>query len=221
MKSAERKIQLAVDMLMVCILLLQMSYSIAGELIHEITGIAFFVLFIVHHILSRKYTKALVKGKHNAEKIIKLIVDIMLFIIIIAMMLSAMPISKHIFTFLGLSRYASAGRTVHLLGAYQGFALMSLHIGFHFNFILAKIIKDKKKKIITYAVMAVLSAAGLYFFISEGIYKYMLLISRFVFFDTSGGLPLFITKYLLIMTMFASCGFTVMNLTKRKGRKNS
>ena len=69
MKSADkRKMQIAVDILMAAILLIQMSYSLAGELLHEITGIAFFALFICHHILVRSYTKALFKGKRTAEK---------------------------------------------------------------------------------------------------------------------------------------------------------
>ena len=40
--KAKRKMQIAVDVIMTAILLVQMSYSIAGELLHEISGIAFF-----------------------------------------------------------------------------------------------------------------------------------------------------------------------------------
>jgi len=56
-------------------------------------------------------------------------------------------------------------------------------------------------------------------FIHEEIYKYMFLINQFVFFDTTGGLPLFILKYILIAAMFTTIGYGIINVTKR--RKNN
>ena len=217
--GSKRKLQIAVDIIMSAILLLQMSYIIAGELIHEITGISFFVLFIAHHILSVNYTKALFKGRKSAEKTVKLIVDIMLFIIIIMMMLSAVPISKYIFSFIGLERLSAAGRTVHLFGAYWGFALMNLHIGFHLDRALMKPLKDKKKKPPVTAALCILFIAGAAMFIKEGIYNYMFLVNRFVFFDESAGILIFLVKYILIGAMFAVLGFAVMSALKKKSEK--
>ena len=194
--AAKRKTQITVDVLMTCIMLLQMSYSIAGEFLHEILGIVLFCLFIVHHVLSYSYTKALFKGKRTAEKIF-----------------SAVPISKHVFTFLDASSLSSVGRIVHLLGVYWGFALMSLHLGFHLDYLLPKALKKKRPAAI---IMALLSIAGLICFIHEGIYRYMLLINQFVFFDTTGGLPLFLLKYILIAAMFATVGYGIISLTKRR-----
>ena len=45
----------------------------------------------------------------------------------------------------------------------------------------------------------------------------MLLIDRFVFLDTRGGLPLFLIKYILIGGMFAVTGYGILTLLK--GRK--
>ena len=201
---------------MLCILLLQMSYSIAGELLHEILGITLFCLFALHHILSFPYTKALLNGRHSADKILRLIVDILLTADILTMMLSAVIVSKHLFTFLGISSFSDFGRTSHLLGAYWGFALMSVHLGFHLDFMLHRIMQNQLKKTAAYAIMFVLAAAGLVCFIHEGIYKYMLLINRFVFFDTTGGLPMFLIKYVPIMCMYAVIGYVIMSLTKSK-----
>ena len=214
--KTKRKIQITVDVLMLGILLLQMSYSIAGELIHEILGIALFILFLLHHILSVSFSKALVKGKQSHEKILKTVVDILLTVDILALIFSAVLVSKHVFTFLGISTLSSLGRTVHLLGSYWGFALMSLHLGFHLDFILPKTLKKKRPAAI---IMILLSIAGLVCFIHEEIYKYMFLINQFVFFDTTGGLPLFILKYILIAAMFTTIGYGIINVTKR--RKNN
>ena len=216
MKSADkRKIRIAVDILMAAILLIQMSYSLAGELLHEITGIAFFALFICHHIIVRSCTKALFKGKRTAEKAAKITVDILLLIIMLIIMASALPISKYLFKFLGISGFSSVGRTAHLLGAYWSFALMNIHIGFHLDAMLNKAVKSKKAA--ATASLCSVFAAGLFFFIHEGIYRYMLLIDRFVFLDTRGGLPLFLIKYILIGGMFAVTGYGILTLLK--GRK--
>lgn len=216
--KTKRKIQITVDVLMLGILLLQMSYSIAGEVLHEILGIALFILFLLHHILSVSFSKALVKGKQSHEKILKTVVDILLTADILALMFSAVLVSKHVFTFLGISTLSSLGRTVHLLGSYWGFALMNLHLGFHLDFMLHRVMY-KRKKTAAYAIMLTLAAAGLVCFMHEGIYKYLLLINRFVYFDTDGGLPLFILKYILIAAMFTTIGYGIINVTKR--RKNN
>ena len=216
--KTKRKIQITVDVLMLGILLLQMSYSIAGELIHEILGIALFILFLLHHILSVSFSKALVKGKQSHEKILKTVVDILLTVDILALIFSAVLVSKHVFTFLGISTLSSLGRTAHMLGAYWGFALMGLHLGFHLDFMLHRVMHDKRKKTAAYTVMLALAAAGLVCFIHEEIYKYMFLINQFVFFDTTGGLPLFILKYILIAAMFTTIGYGLINVIKR--RKN-
>jgi len=215
----KRKLQIAVDVLMTCNLLVLMSYLIAGELLHEILGIIMFALFIAHHILSFGYTKALFKGKRSADKTVKIIVDILLTVAVIAQMVSAMTVSMHVFTFLGLDKFSGVGRTVHLLGGYWGFALMSLHLGFHLDFMLKKPMKDKKRRTVIIIIMALSFCAGLAVFIKEGIYNYMLLKSQFVYFDVEGGLLLFLLKYLLIMCMFAVIGYAVMALCKIK-KKN-
>lgn len=201
---------------MIGIMLLLMSYSIAGKLIHEILGISLFVLFVLHHILSVNFTKALFKGKPTAEKTLKVVIDILLTVDVLALMVSALFISNHVFTFLGLHHFAAIGRTLHLLASYWGFALMSLHLGFHLDLVLHKAMKEKRKKTAAIAIMIVLSAAGLVCFIYEGIYKYMLLMNQFVFFDTTGGLPLFLLKYMLMAAMFATIGYGMIRLVKRR-----
>ena len=214
--ASKRKMQITVDVLMTAVLLLQMSYSIAGELFHEISGIAFFVLFILHHILSFSYTKALFKGKKSADRVLKSIVDCLLFIIYICMMISAVPLSKYIFTFLGIGAFSGISRSVHMLGAYWGFALIGIHIGFHLDIMLKKPLRDKKKKPFVIAALCAVFSAGLILFIKEGVIKYMLFINQFVYFDESYGLALFLLIYILIGGMFAVAGYLLIHILQRR-----
>ena len=63
----KKRIQLIIDITMAVLLPLLMAYSLIGEAFHEVVGTAIFVLFIVHHILNRKWYGALFKGKYTAR----------------------------------------------------------------------------------------------------------------------------------------------------------
>lgn len=221
MKTAsKRKIQIIVDVLMTAVLLVLMSYSIAGELIHEILGISLFILFTAHHIFSLNFTKALFKGKITPTKIIKIICDILMVIFMLIMLLSALSVSKYVFAFLGINFLSALARNAHTFGAYWLFALISIHIGFHLDFMLAKPMKNKKKKTVVLLTASALFLSGLVVLFKEGIYNYMFLINKFVFFDTRGGILLFILKYISIMCMFSIFGLALLKFTKiKKGEK--
>ncbi len=221
MKTAsKRKIQIIVDVLMTAVLLVLMSYSIAGELIHEILGISLFILFTAHHIFSLNFTKALFKGKITPTKIIKIICDILMAIFMLIMLLSALSVSKYVFAFLGINFLSALARNAHTFGAYWLFALISIHIGFHLDFMLAKPMKNKKKKTVVLLTVSALFLSGLVVFFKEGIYNYMFLINKFVFFDTRGGILLFILKYISIMCMFSVFGLALLKFTKIKKGEN-
>ena len=51
-----------VDLLMTVVLILLMAYFLPDQEIHEWLGAGMLVLFIVHHILNRKWLKALNRG---------------------------------------------------------------------------------------------------------------------------------------------------------------
>ena len=55
-------LKIIVDILMTAALLLLMSYSLFGEAAHEWAGTVMFVLFVVHHILNRRWRQSLFKG---------------------------------------------------------------------------------------------------------------------------------------------------------------
>ena len=53
---------------MTVLLLLLMTYERIGGAVHEWLGISIFVLFVLHHILNIKWTRALFKGRYSAFK---------------------------------------------------------------------------------------------------------------------------------------------------------
>ena len=77
---AKRHLRLSVDVLMTLILPLLMAYSLIGEAFHEIAGTAMMVLFIVHHILNRRWYGALFKGKYTAARVFRMVLDSLLLV---------------------------------------------------------------------------------------------------------------------------------------------
>lgn len=64
------KLKTATDLLMSVALLLLMAYEqIGGQATHEWIGMGMFVLFILHHILNRKWIKNLFRGKYTALRV--------------------------------------------------------------------------------------------------------------------------------------------------------
>lgn len=58
------RIKIIVDLLMTVLLMLLMAFELIGREEHEWLGVGMFAAFVVHHILNRKWTAHLLKGKY-------------------------------------------------------------------------------------------------------------------------------------------------------------
>ena len=59
------KLKICIDILMTAALLFLMPYELVGRAAHEWIGTEIFLLFILHHILNRKWTAHMFKGKYT------------------------------------------------------------------------------------------------------------------------------------------------------------
>ena len=199
---------------MIAALPVLMSYMLAGETLHEIVGTAMLAAFIAHHILNRKATAAMFKGKQTPARIVNAALNIILFVVMILLPVSGIVMSKHLYTFLPTAGLSAAARTVHLLTSYWGFTLMSLHLGFHADVWLNRL-KNKKEAFITFAVILTLIAAfGANAFVTNRLYEYMFLRTRFVFFDFDKPLFFVFVEYLSMIVLFAWVGYWIKELLK-------
>ena len=123
--------RMTIDIAMTVLLPMMMAYSLIGEAFHEITGTALLVLFIVHHILNRRWYGSLRRGKYNARRVFQTALDMMLLVFMIAQPVSGILMSKHVYTFLPSLPVSAQARSVHMLLAYWGYVLMCLHAGTH------------------------------------------------------------------------------------------
>ncbi len=222
--TSKKTFQIIVDLLMTVMLPVLMAYSLVGEAAHELVGISMFILFIIHHILNYRWHQNLLKGRYSGIRIMGTVINILIFVIMICLMVSGIMISRHVFLFLHISDGISFARTIHLLAAYWGFALMSVHLGLHWGMLMgiAKKITgirvDSRLRTSIQRIIAVLIALyGIYAFLQRKNGSYMLLKNQFVFFDFDESLSLFFLDQLAIMGLFVCVGHYISKLVSQKG----
>lgn len=179
-----------VDLLMTVVLLLLMAYFLTDQEIHEWLGAGMLVLFVVHHILNRKWLQALGRGKYTPFRILQTALALLVLLCMLGSMLSGIWMSRYVFDFLPTQGHMGLARTAHLLCAYWGFLLLSAHLGLHWGIMLGaarRAAGNRKPSALRTAVLRVLaagiSACGVYAFARQHIADYLFLRSHFVFFD--------------------------------------
>lgn len=120
-------------------------------------------------------------------------------------------LSRYVFSFLpSHGGYEVAGK-MHVLCAYWGFVLMSLHLGIHWRILLSIVRRYLKpsnsRRWISRIVAYLFAGYGIIAFVRRDVGTYLLLKSHFVFFDYSEPVIFFLIDYLAIMGLFVLIGF--------------
>lgn len=206
----QRRLRLAVDIAMTVALPLLMAYSLVGEAFHEVLGTVMLVLFVVHHVLNRRWYGVLTKGHHTPQRVFQTVLDAALLVCMVGQPLSGILISKYLYTFVQVRGAAVWARELHLCLAYWSFVLMSVHAGAHLAAPLRKLRKKSRTAWHVFAVVALLvSCWGLYQFVARDVAGYLTLRVAFAFMDYVQPLPLFLLDYLAMMVLFGTIGIAV------------
>lgn len=203
------KFRIGVDAGMTLLLLFLMGYPLWEEERHEWAGAAMFVLFILHHLLNRSWYTHMFSGRVTAFRVLQLIVDALLFLDMLALMISGIWLSQHVFAFLPIHGGISWARILHMVSAYWGFVLMSCHLGMHWHMfigIFRKLLAPRGVFMRAKAALRVISigasAYGLYAFIQRDLMMYLTAGTQFVFFDYSESALKFYLDHLAIMALW-------------------
>lgn len=172
---------------MYLIFIVLMNHHLTSNLVHEVLGISFFILFIIHQILNYKYYKAIFKGKYNLKRTIKLIVNLLFALSIFLIIISSINISNEVFAFLKIDSKIW-GRSMHLCSTSWAFVLMSMHVGLHLEMFtqkVNKIIKNASLKRIYHFILILIFIFGLYSFFNLNYISDMFLLNPFKYYDYS------------------------------------
>lgn len=216
-----KKLKIMTDCVMMILLPLLMAYALIGEDIHEWLGIVMFGMFIFHHILNRRWFVGLFKGKYTPLHIYTNVLNILLCIIMLALPISGILMSKHAVPFLSIKNGASLARTVHMTSSYWGFVLMSLHLGNHAGLMMNgmrkmfRIRNDSTARTVILRIIAgLISAYGIYAFIKRKIASYLFMQAMFAFFNFGESRLGFFADYIAMMIMFGAAGHYTCKLLK-------
>ncbi len=239
------RIRLPIDIMMtlISIVLMGGNYLFPADIVHEILGVALFVLWGVHIALNRRWYSALFRGKYNPYRIMQTVINCCILICTILLMISGIILSNHLFTFLNIQGGLGFARIAHLLASHWYYLFMSLHIGMHAGMIANKIRlsrtqqechfraltressgKAKAIKAIAAKVLLVLVCVyGIYAFIVRGVGKYLFLRQQFFFLDLEKGYLLFALDYLSILVLIATASHWLGKALRAwsSGRKES
>nr|WP_294492900.1 DUF4405 domain-containing protein [uncultured Mediterraneibacter sp.] len=204
-------LKIVVDVIMTVLLMLLMAFELIGRTAHEWLGTVMFVMFVVHHVLNRKWTGHLLKGKYTPSRIFQTVIVVLVLLCILFSVISGIVLSRYVFDFLSIGGGRSWARILHMVGAYWGFVFMSLHLGLHWNMMMGMAGKAAgqpspvRSRILKTAGILI-ACYGIYAFIKRGIGSYMLLRNMFVFFDFEEPLTLFYVDYIAVMGLFVWIG---------------
>ena len=208
------KIRLPLDITMtiLSIVLMGGNYLFPAEIVHEILGVALFVLWAIHIFLNRRWYGAIFKGKYNPYRIMQTVINCCILICTIILMISGIILSNHLFTFLNIQSGLGFARIAHLLSSHWYYLFMSLHIGLH----MGRLLQNVAAKILPRILLVLVCAYGLYAFIARGVWKYLVLKQQFFFFDLERGYILFAMDYISIIILFAVVSRLVAASFKRR-----
>ena len=215
----KQSVKIIVDVIMTVILMLLMAFELIGRTAHEWLGVGMFVMFVSHHILNRKWTSHLLKGKYTPIRIFQTLLAVLVLVCILCSMVSGIVLSRYVFSFLPIEGGRSWARTLHMIGAYWGFVFMSLHLGIHWNMMMGMAGKaagnpSALRTWILRILGAAVAAYGVYAFVERGIGGYMSLQNMFVFFDFEEPLIFFLGDYLAAMGLFVWIGHYAAKLLR-------
>ena len=215
-----KKVRIIIDILMYILFIILMGHHITDNLIHEVLGVILFILFFIHHILNYRYYKTIFKGKYNIKRVIILIVDILLLTSMIGIVVSAVNISSHVFSFLNIQTRIW-GRKLHMLSTSWGFILMSIHVGLHINVLLNKINKKMKNstfEYVYYLILMLLVIYGVYSFIKLNLISDMFLLNAFKYYDYNE-LPIIFYLHVIASSLFIGLVIYFINNIKINRKK--
>ena len=162
-------------------------------------------------ILNGSWIRNLLKGRYHPVRMMQAGLVLLILCAMIGLMISGIILSCHALSFLPIKGGRSFARNLHMISAYWGFVLVSIHLGFHWNMIMgmAKKLFPRSSAVRKWTgrILAFMIAGyGIYAFIKRYIGVYMLLRSHFVFFDYEEPLVFFYLDYIAVMGLFVLIG---------------
>ena len=213
-----------VDIAMAVLFLGQMGYHLVDNRLHEWTGVALCLLFLAHHALNGGWHRGLLRGRYTPQRTLLTVVDGLLALAMLAVIVSAILVSRHVFGFLGL-RLRATGRRIHMPATMWAFVLTGLHIGLHGNRALSAARRAAKGRGgraalgVARILLLGMIGFGVYEFAARGLYMELFRLREFAFLAYGESLAAFVVAYIAVWTALGAASYALNRLLRQLNGK--
>lgn len=226
-KQRKMRFRILLDVAMTLLMVTVLACRITGILFHEWAGVVLFILFLIHHILNRRWFTQLLRGAYSIQRTLNTCVDLFLIVLMSVMFVTGMMQSSAVLSFLHLPG-GMILRQIHATAAYWGFVFIALHLGLHWNGIWNATLKKHRNN---WRVTLLLRVAA-FLIVLSGIWASFersmgsKLFKGFSFDFWAPGQPVifFFLQNVVILAMYATLAYYILKLitiaAKKKTRTN-
>jgi hypothetical protein len=182
--------QVIQDIVLLFILSTLMGYHLWSEYIHEISGIVFLAIILLHTGLNLHWFTNLFQGEYTVFRILQVTLNILLISVFVIAILSGIMLSQHVFPNLSIHNASDFVRKIHMTSVHWGQVLIAFHLGMHWNMLanfFRKIWHISATSLLASrgmpALFLIISCYGLYAFVHRHLFNYLLMQVEFSFFN--------------------------------------
>lgn len=209
------RIKLIIDILMLNLLIMAMSYLLIGLTAHKYIGIMFICLGIVHNLLNISWYKQLFKGRYTITRFLHTIINLAMLIFMSVALFSGLLMADFLPDI--FNKYIFIARIFHLTGMYWSFILIAMHIGCHWQ-MLKILIKKYINSIWLWYIMRFMVYCSVFYgiiaMLKHNIFLYLFLQNEFFFFDDKQSIIIFYIDYITIISVWIWIIYYIYQITK-------
>lgn len=213
-------IRRAIDILMMAALFFLMGYPLWDDAAHEWVGVAMGLLFILHQWYNRRWYRSLRHGPWSLVRGLHVLVDLLAVLAMLALMVSGVVLSSHVFDLDAAAADIGTAQVVHLAASHWLYVLLALHLGLHGRALLARRDHAPHGVVAKFlsAVWMAFAFYGLMAFVARDFLDAMFLQVHFLWIDASEPVWRFYVDALAIMACFALIASSLVRWTRRMRR---
>ena len=184
-----------------------MLSSLIGQTAHEILGLVVLLLGLCQLVVHRHDIHSPTGAKTRAAFFSRLLCWFLVGYLVLTGV-TGILLSESLFHIAVPAAVSTAAARIHLCLVHWGLVLIGLHMGLHLPALLTAVSRRSKPAAKTMLLgAAMLAAYGAYFFIRQGLYRYLLLTATVYEPDAATNLSVQLLGYLATMVLFALVSF--------------
>jgi hypothetical protein len=219
--------RLSLDVVMTALILVEFAYRLTGSTLHELIGMSMFTLFIVHGAWNRRWFAALLKGRYAGLRAVSVTINVLLLIAVVLLILSGVLNSDLLFSLVEVE-FDLLPRELHTASAYWFLILLGVHLGMHWQTIMAEARKlaggswaylpASLRTAALQVIAATISAYGVFASFARSVFSRLTAYYSFGNVEVDESMLGFFAQYAAIVGLYAVMTYQALQLFKSRSR---